>query len=57
MKIKRCMLGEQKDLIRCAATLTLVVLLVYNGGSSEDIKSRIAKAQGIFFTVKKSLEE
>ena len=28
-----------------------------DGGSSEDVKSRIAKAQGVFFTVKKSLEE
>ena len=26
-----------------------------DGGSSEDVKSRIAKAQGVFFTVKKSL--
>jgi hypothetical protein len=26
-----------------------------DGGCSDDVKSRIAKAQGIFFTVKKSL--
>jgi len=37
----------------------LVVLLVNSkdGGSSEDIKSRIAKAQGVFFRAKKSLKE
>ena len=29
-----------------------------DGGSSEDVKSKIAKVQGVFFfTVKKSLEE
>ena len=28
-----------------------------DGGNSEDVRSRIAKAQGVFFTVKKSLEE
>ena len=28
-----------------------------DGGNSEDVKSRIAKARGVFFTVKKSLEE
>ena len=28
-----------------------------DGGSSEDVKSRKAKAQGVFFTVKKSLKE
>ena len=26
-----------------------------DGGSSEDVKSRIAKAQGVFFTVKNKL--
>ena len=28
-----------------------------DGGSSEDVESRIARAQGVFFTVRKSLEE
>ena len=28
-----------------------------DGGSSEDVKNRIAKVQGVFFTFKKSLEE
>ena len=28
-----------------------------DGGCSEDVKRRIAKAQGVFFTAKKSLEE
>ena len=28
-----------------------------DGGSGEDVKIRIAKAQGVFFTVEKSLEE
>jgi len=28
-----------------------------DGGSSEDVKCRIAKAQGCFFIVEKSLEE
>ena len=28
-----------------------------DGGSSEDVKSRIAKAHGVFFTVKENLEE
>ena len=26
-------------------------------GSSEDVKSKIAKAQGVFFTMKKSLDD
>ena len=32
-------------------------IIVKDGGSSEDVKSRLAKAQGVFFRVKKSLEE
>ena len=28
-----------------------------DGGCSEDVKSRIANVQGVFFTVEKSLEE
>ena len=33
------------------------IILVKDGGSSEDVKSRIAKAQGVFSELKKSLEE
>ena len=32
-------------------------IIFKDGGSSEDVKSRIAKAQDVFFTVKRSLEE
>ena len=32
-------------------------IICKDGGNSEDVKSRIAKAQGVFSQLKKSLEE
>ena len=38
-----------KRLIKWTASLTLVVLFSKDGETSEDVKSRIVKAQGVFF--------
>jgi hypothetical protein len=42
-----------KRLIRWAASLTLVSIISKDGGSSEDVKSRIVKAQGFFSQLKR----
>jgi len=45
---------------RAAAAVTVGVVLIVaskDGGISEYVKSRIAKAQGVFSQLKKSLEE
>ena len=49
-------LGKEKLDQVCSFTY-LCSIISKDGGSSEDVKSRIAKAQGIFSQLKKSLEE
>ena len=42
-------------MIRLGAFSYLGNIISKDGGSSEDVKSRIAKAGGVFFTVKKKI--
>ena len=53
--MKRCTLGNEK--IDQVGSFTYLGSIISNdGGSNEDVKSRIAKAQGVFFAVKEKFE-
>ena len=55
-KDEKVTLGNEK-IDQVVSFTNLGSIISKNGGSSENGKSRIARAQGVFFTVKKSLEE
>jgi hypothetical protein len=49
-------LGNEK-IGQVGSFIYLSCIISKDGGSSEDVKSRIAKAQGVFSKLKKSLKE